>query len=513
MIKITDSINIRDFERIVLDFEEVELSAEAIKRIDDSFRFLEDFSKNKVIYGVNTGFGPMAQYQLKDSLLTDLQYNIIRSHSSGMGKMFGPDMARAVVLARLMSFCQARSAVSTDLASLLVQFLNKNISPCIFEHGGVGASGDLVQLAHLALSIIGEGEVLFEGKMEDIAIIFKKLNIKPLKVRGREGIALLNGTSAMTGVGMLNLIYAKRLLEFSLLFSCMANEIMEAYDDHISYELNNSKRHHGQKEIARCARNIVADSSLLRSREAELYKEVKETYINEKVQEYYSMRCYPQILGPVYDLLQSCQQVLVNEINSANDNPIIDTEAGTVFHGGNFHGDYVSLEMDKLKLGITRLTMLSERQLNYLVNNNLNNKLSPFINLRELGLNFGLQGMQFTATSTTAENQTLSSSMYIHSIPCNNDNQDIVSMGCNAALLAGKVIENAYDVFAIEAIALSQAVDFLKIENKLSSKTRQFYDDIRMIMPAITDDYATFTAQKSVRDYLHGKEMKNIFSE
>ncbi|HNX67208.1 MAG TPA: aromatic amino acid ammonia-lyase, partial [Bacteroidales bacterium] len=281
MIKITDSINIREFERIVLDFEEVELSADTIKRIDDSFKFLEDFSKNKVIYGVNTGFGPMAQYRLKENLLSDLQYNIIRSHSSGMGKAFEPDMARAVVLSRLMSFCQARSAVSTDLVSLLIQLLNKKVAPCFFEHGGVGASGDLVQLAHLALSVIGEGEVLFDGKRENTAGIFKKLNITPLKIRGREGIALLNGTSAMTGVGMLNLIYAKRLLELSLLFSCMANEIMESYDDHISWELNNSKRHHGQKEIAKCARNIVADSSLLRSREAELYKEVEETYINE----------------------------------------------------------------------------------------------------------------------------------------------------------------------------------------------------------------------------------------
>jgi histidine ammonia-lyase len=513
MIKIVDFINIRDFERIILDFEEIELSESTIKRIDDSFLFLEDFAKNKIIYGVNTGFGPMAQYRLKETLISDVQYNIIRSHSTGMGNLFSPLMSRATVLARLMSFCQGKSAISSDLAILLMQFLNKKISPCIYEHGGVGASGDLVQLAHLALSAIGEGEVFYDGKQADTAEVFKKLDLIPLKIRGREGIALLNGTSAMTGVGLLNLIYAKKLLELSLLFSCMANEIMESYDDHISYELNNSKRHHGQKEIAKCARTIVADSSLLRSRESELYKEIKETYINEKVQEYYSMRCYPQILGPVYDLLQSCQQILIDEINSANDNPIIDPEAGSVFHGGNFHGDYVSLEMDKLKLGITRLTMLSERQLNYLLNSDLNKKLPPFINLRELGLNFGLQGMQFTATSTTAENQTLSSSMYIHSIPCNNDNQDIVSMGCNAAIIAGKVIDNAFDVFAIEAIALAQAVDYLKIEIKLSSKTRQFYNDIRNILPAISEDYSTYKAQKSVRDYLHSKEIKNIFSQ
>ncbi len=512
MINIADSITIHDFESIVLRLEETEVNKETYKKIDDSFQFLNDFARNKVIYGVNTGFGPMAQYRLKDSLVSDVQYNIIRSHSSGMGNLFSPVLGRAVVLARLMSFCQGKSAVSTELISLLTSMLNKKISPCIYEHGGVGASGDLVQLAHLALAVIGEGEVIVDEKVMSASEAFEKLNIKPLKIRGREGIALLNGTSAMTGVGILNLISAKKLLELSLLFSCLANEIMEAYDDHISYELNDAKRHHGQKEIAKSARILVADSSLLKSREAELYKEVKETYINEKVQEYYSMRCYPQILGPVYDMLELSETILINELNSANDNPIIDAEAGSVYHGGNFHGDYVSLEMDKMKLGITRLTMLAERQLNYLLNNGINKKLSPFINLNELGLNFGLQGMQFTATSTTAENQTLSNPMYVHSIPCNNDNQDIVSMGCNAAIITKKVIDNAFDVFAIEAIALAQAVDYLKIADKLSSQTRRFYDEMRSITPAVGIDFATYQMQKEVRDYLYNKHLKNLYN-
>jgi histidine ammonia-lyase len=513
MINIAQSITIRDFERIVLNSEEIKLSKETYKTINDSFQFLEGFARNKIIYGVNTGFGPMAQYRMKDSRLSDLQYNIIRSHSSGMGNLFSPVMSRAVVLSRLMSFCQGKSAVSTDLITLLEQFLNHRISPCIYEHGSVGASGDLVQLAHLALSMIGEGEVIYDGMLTDSADLFKKLNISPLKIKGREGIALLNGTSAMTGVGLLNIIYSKRILEISLLFSCMANEIMEAYDDHISVELNDAKRHRGQKEIAKSARAIVADSSLLKSRDEELYKEVTETYINEKVQEYYSMRCYPQILGPVYDLLNSAEQILIEEVNSANDNPIVDAKAGSVFHGGNFHGDYVSLEMDKLKLAITRVTMLAERQLNYFLNSDLNKKLPPFINLCELGLNFGLQGMQFTATSTTAENQTLSTSMYIHSIPCNNDNQDIVSMGCNAAILAKKVIENAFDVLTIEAVALTQAVDYLGIADKLSSQTRNFYHEVRAITPAIGIDFPTYKMQKEIREYLYNKELKNIYTE
>src|SRR6185369_7227630 len=178
-------------------------------------------------------------------------------------------------------------------------------------------------------------------------------------------------------------------------------------------------------------------------------------------------RCVPQILGPVYDTLLETKRVLEDEVNSANDNPVIDHVKENVYHGGNFHGDYVSLAMDKMKIVITKLSMLAERQLNYLMNDKLNQRLPPFINLGKLGLNFGLQGMQFTATSTTAENQTLSYPMYLHSISNNNDNQDIVSMGCNAALMTRKVIDNSFDVLAIQTLALVQAIDYLKCQTRL----------------------------------------------
>jgi histidine ammonia-lyase len=222
----------------------------------------------------------------------------------------------------------------------------------------------------------------------------------------------------------------------------------------------------------------------------------------DKVQEYYSLRCVPQILGPVYDALYEVQQVLENEVNSANDNPVIDHEKEMVYHGGNFHGDYVALAMDKLKIVMTKLTMLSERQLNYLLNDKLNQKLSPFINLGKLGLNFGLQGMQFTATSTTAENQTLSFPMYLHSISNNNDNQDIVSMGCNAALMTKRVIDNAYDVLAIQSLALAQAIDYLQCHARLSSLTAKFYNDIRTISNPIIEDVPQYKNLPLVRKYL-----------
>lgn len=227
-----------------------------------------------------------------------------------------------------------------------------------------------------------------------------------------------------------------------------------------------------------------------------------EKIFKEKVQEYYSLRCIPQILGPVLDTINYTGQVLENELNSANDNPIIDADNKQVFHGGNFHGDYIALEMDKLKLAVTKLTMLAERQINYMMNSKLNEILPPFVNLGVLGFNFGMQGVQFTATSTTAESQALSTSMYIHSISCNNDNQDIVSMGTNAATMAGKVIENAFEVLSIQAISLAQAISYLEYEEKVSSATRKLFDDIRKIIPTFKEDMPMYPYIKQVKEHL-----------
>jgi histidine ammonia-lyase len=227
-----------------------------------------------------------------------------------------------------------------------------------------------------------------------------------------------------------------------------------------------------------------------------------EAVFTDKVQEYYSLRCVPQILGPVYDTLAEVQRVLEDEVNSANDNPVIDHEREMVYHGGNFHGDYVSLAMDKLKIVITKLTMLSERQLNYLLNDKLNQKLPPFINLGTLGLNFGLQGMQFMATSTTAENQTLSFPMYLHSISNNNDNQDIVSMGCNSAFLAKKVIDNSFDVLTIQLFAVVQAIDYLKCQTRLSSFTTKVYEEFRALVGPVLEDKPRYNDIQTIRKYL-----------
>ncbi|WP_300565754.1 aromatic amino acid ammonia-lyase [Flavobacterium sp.] len=503
MSTINEYLSLKEFESIVFENNKVAVSDVVLKRVGESFDFLKEFSKNKVIYGVNTGFGPMAQYRIKDEDRLQLQYNLIRSHSSGTGKPLSAVCVKAAILARLNTLSLGNSGVHPSVIHLMTAFINKDITPLIFEHGGVGASGDLVQLAHLALTLIGEGEVFYKGERRATKEVFEIENLQPIQVEIREGLALMNGTSVMTGIGIVNVHNAEKLLNWSIKFSCAINEIVEAYDDHLSAELNNTKHHFGQQEVAKRMRDNLVDSQLVRKREDHLYTgENSEDVFKEKVQEYYSLRCVPQILGPVLDTVKKVAEVLENEINSANDNPIVDVKNQHVYHGGNFHGDYISLEMDKLKLVITKLTMLAERQLNYLLNSKLNEILPPFVNLGTLGFNFGMQGVQFTATSTTAENQMLSNSMYVHSIPNNNDNQDIVSMGTNAAVITGKVIENAFEVLAIELITIVQAVDALGYNDKISAVTRKMYDEVRVIIPEFKEDQVMYPFVQKVKDYL-----------
>ncbi|TPG44587.1 histidine ammonia-lyase [Flavobacterium pectinovorum] len=503
MNTINEYLSLGEFESIIFGNNKVAISDVVLNRVNESFNFLKEFSGNKIIYGVNTGFGPMAQYRIKESDQIQLQYNLIRSHSSGTGKPLSAVCAKAAILARLNTLSLGHSGVHPSVIHLMAELINRDITPLIFEHGGVGASGDLVQLSHLALVLIGEGEVFYKGDRRPTPEVFEIEGLKPIQVEIREGLALINGTSVMTGIGVVNVHHANKLLDWSLKCSCAINELVQAYDDHFSEELNQTKRHKGQREVAARMRQNLSDSTLIRKREDHLYSgENTEEIFKEKVQEYYSLRCVPQILGPVLETINNVASILEDEFNSANDNPIIDVKNKHVYHGGNFHGDYISLEMDKLKIVITKLTMLAERQLNYLLNSKINEILPPFVNLGTLGFNFGMQGVQFTATSTTAESQMLSNPMYVHSIPNNNDNQDIVSMGTNAAVITSKVIENAFEVLSIEMITIVQAIDYLQQKDKVSSVTKNWYDDIRNIIPEFKEDQVMYPFVQKVKDYL-----------
>ncbi|WPP48755.1 HAL/PAL/TAL family ammonia-lyase [Catalinimonas niigatensis] len=496
------SLELSDIEKVLLG-RKVGVSEGAKKQVEESFNFLREFSKNKLIYGINTGFGPMAQYRIDESEQRQLQYNLIRSHSSGMGQPLEAQYVKASMLARLNTLSLGYSGVNTSALEVLVNLINHDVTPLIYEHGGVGASGDLVQLAHLALVMIGEGEVSHQGKILPTDEVFRNLGIKPMQISLREGLAVMNGTSVMTGIGLINSLYAQRAVSWSLMATAMICEMVDSYDDYFSTELNHSKKHRGQQQVSQCIKQVLDDSQYSRKREEQLYSKLsKEKVLLDKVQEYYSIRCVPQIVGIILETVQQCQRLLVEEVNSANDNPIIDLKSRNVLHGGNFHGDYVAFEMDKLKIAIAKLSMLAERQLNFLMNPKLNSILPPFVNLGKLGFNFGMQGVQFTATSTTAENQMLANPMYIHSIPNNNDNQDIVSMGTNAALCTKKVIENTFEVLAIEMVTIVQAFDYLQKTAGLSGKSKLTYHNIRGLIPSFVTDFPIHKELKRVKEYM-----------
>ena len=503
------TISLKSIEDCLFNGKIIDLSELPMDKVQECYDFLKDFAAKKIIYGINTGFGPMAQWRVDDKYLTDLQYNIIRSHSTGAGEPLPDIYVKASMIARLGTFLQARSGVHPDLVRLLVEMINRGIYPFIPQHGSVGASGDLVQLAHMALCMIGEGRVHYHGEWRPSAEVLAENGLEPFRIHIREGLSISNGTSFMTGIGLVNQHYADILLDWATLASVMMNEIASSFDDLMSEELNEVRRHEGQQVIAARMRRLAKGSRCLEKREHELYDgghEDTRTF-NHKVQAYYSLRCAPQILGPVYETYANASRVLEEEVNSACDNPIVDPVSKNVYHGGNFHGDYISLEEDKVKIATVRLAMTAERQLNYLFHDRINGILPPFLNMGTLGLNYGMQACQFTATSTTAECQTLAMPNYVHSIPNNNDNQDIVSMGTNSALLTKRVIHNAYQVFSIHFIALAQAVDCLSLADKLAPTSKKIYSEIRDIAPKFVEDRPFYEQIAKVEEYLREKPL------
>lgn len=502
MIEVNERLTLREMEQVLYNGETIRISEKLRSQVVASYEFLKEFSKDKVIYGINTGFGPMAQWRIEDEHLKELQYNIIRSHSTGAGERLPDICVRAAMLSRLKTFLEGHSGVHVTLIDLLIEFINRGICPVVPRHGSVGASGDLVQLAHIALTLIGEGEVSYRGEIRPAGEVMAENGLEPLQMHIREGLAVTNGTAVMTGIGTVNYLQTERLLGWEILCSVMMNEIASSYDDFMSEVLNGLKFHPGQIRVAELMRSLSEGSKLLRNRKIELFHKSGEQVFKQKVQPYYSLRCVPQILGPVYDTLMNAGQVIEDEVNSVDDNPIVDMASANVIHGGNFHGDYISFEMDKLKIAVTKMTMLAERQMNYLFHDRINGILPPFVNLGVLGLNYGLQASQFTATSTTAESQTLSNPMYVHSIPNNNDNQDIVSMGTNSALICRTVVENCSQVLAIHLMALVQAVDCLDVADKLAPATRKLYDKVRGIVPVFKDDTPKYNEIKALQSII-----------
>ncbi|HUO55850.1 MAG TPA: aromatic amino acid ammonia-lyase [Candidatus Paceibacterota bacterium] len=469
----------------------VVLDATALKRMKQSRDFLLKSARTQAIYGVNTGFGPMVTHIIGVDQIVELQYNLLRGHANGIGDPIENEYVLAAMVVRLNTLIRGTSGVSKELAQTLCACINARILPIVPEHGAVGTSGDLVQLAHIALVVIGEGDVIYKGKRMKASEALNDAHIQAHTLGPKEGLSLINGTSVMSGIASIVLIRAKRALSIAIRTGALSFELVNGFTDVIDPRLHAMRPHPGQEAVARIMRELVRGSKLLSDREKSVRNvPIKsETHVTDVVlQEVYSIRCIPQVLGPIMDTIRHAEDVITTEINSTTDNPVVDVEKGRFLHGGNFHGDYVATAVDQLKAVVIKLTLLSERRINFFLNKNINKIFPPFLNLEVPGLTMGLQGLQFVATSTAANSQSLGYPHSLHTISTNGDNQDIVSMGTDAALFTAKAISNAFVVLSIELVTLQQATQTLNAVDSLSSAGKMLLAGVRKVFKPIVQD-------------------------
>ncbi len=487
-----DNLAISDISNFVDDDEAQVVFGEQVEfQLERSRSFLESQMAEKVIYGVNTGFGPMASHLISKESLTELQYNLIHSHAVGMGQPVHHSFVLAAMLVRLNTLSKGRSGVSLALLQHLRSAINHRIIPVVPEHGSVGASGDLVQLAHIALGLIGKGKVWFRQHYVPANKALAEVGMTSYLLKPKEGLSLINGTSFMSGVAALMCADTDRLLSLATRTSAWARELIGGFDDGVAERFHEFRPHPGQVAVAQQLRDLTAGSQMIKQREELQARHhiTEETHlIDDDVQEIYSFRCVPQILGPMLDSLLQARSIVETEINSVTDNPIVDADQRMFWHGGHFHGEYIAMVADQIRANVAKLTMLSERRLSFFFNQKINRRLPPFLNMVKPGLTLALQGLQFVATSTAAKGQTLAYPHRVHSISTNADNQDIVSMGTDCALLTMKAIDNAYIVLTIEMIALAQVTDILQVGSWLSPESQKLYGSVREKVSPILED-------------------------
>jgi histidine ammonia-lyase len=474
-------LTVEDIVAIGVGDKQVALDPAALQRCRASRAFLEEeVAARHIIYGVNTSYGPMCNKIINDAEIEALQVNLIRSHAAGLGDPLKPYVAIAIMAVRLNTLVKGYSGVRIELLEFMQEMVNRGIAPYIPECGSVGASGDLIHLAHLSLTIIGEGKSYYGDELHETAALFAKLGIKPMVLSFKEGIALMNGTSAMTALAAFALFGARKLLRVSCVTGAFALEIFGGIDDAFDEDLHLLKPHPGQLQIAETIRNLYAGSGNITLRK-DMHEQIRghetagpvfETSIN--VQDVYSIRCTPQILAPVLEAIEAATKVVETEANSSNDNPIIVPEKKKVIHGGNFHGQSIAFAMDALCMAMATLCTLSERRINKFLDRNLNEGLPEFLIPGTLGLTMGFMGAQYLATSTTAENRQLANPVSTNSISCNATNQDVVSMGTVAARKAFKSVSNAKHVVTLEIFTDLQAFSFRNAD-KLGLATSRIY--------------------------------------
>jgi histidine ammonia-lyase len=468
------TLTLEEVKRVLYEEEIVIASKESMGAVERSRKAVEDIVANKkVVYGINTGFGKFSDVLIDADDVEELQWNLIYSHACGIGEPFPEIVSRAMLLLRANALLKGYSGVRPIVIERLLDLLNAKIHPVIPQQGSLGASGDLAPLSHLALALLGEGEVFYHGQRVPAIEALAKEGITPLTLKAKEGLALINGTQAMTAMGVVGYLEAEQLAYESEVIAALTIEGLRGIIDAFDERVHLARGYKQQTEVAARIRDYLTDSQLI-TRQGEL-----------RVQDAYSLRCIPQVHGASWQALDYVKEKLEIEINAATDNPLIFEDGAKVISGGNFHGQPIALAMDFMKIAVAELANISERRIERLVNPQLND-LPPFLSPSP-GLQSGAMIMQYAAASLVSENKTLAHPASVDSIPSSANQEDHVSMGTIASRHAYAILQNTRRVLAIELICAMQAVEYRGVE-KMASKTRVFYEAARKVVPSITKD-------------------------
>ncbi|MBT2815016.1 histidine ammonia-lyase [Staphylococcus coagulans] len=493
-----DQLTIEAIRQFLATGDQIEISEEARERVKRSRAIVERIIENKeTVYGITTGFGLFSDVLIDQQKYNELQVNLIRSHACGVGQPFAQRVALVMMVLRLNTLLKGHSGVTTDLVDQLVFFINNRIIPVIPQQGSLGASGDLAPLSHLALALIGEGKVEYQGEVLDSSDVLKRLDRDPLALQAKEGLALINGTQAMTAQGVITFIETESLAYQAEWVAALTHQALNGITD--AYHEAVHRARNFEEQVAVAGRMLDwLEGSQLTTRQGEI-----------RVQDPYTLRCIPQIHGASFQVFNYVREKLEFEMNAANDNPLIfdENDETLVISGGNFHGQPVAFALDFLKIGTSELGNVSERRLERLVNPQLNGGLPPFLS-PEPGLQSGAMIMQYAAASLVSENKTLAHPASVDSIPSSANQEDHVSMGTIASRHGYQILENVRRVIAIEAIIALQAVE-LKNVSQLSPKTYEKFTALRKIVPSIKEDRQFHRDIENVANYLQNVAYQN----
>lgn len=468
-----EHLTIERIGEIIYKNYKLELSEDAKQRIRRCRNYLDKkiVARGEPIYGVTTGFGSLCNVNIGKDHLSQLQINLIKSHACGTGERVPNDIVKIMLFLKIQSLSYGYSGCKMDTILRLIAFFNNDIYPVVYKQGSLGASGDLVPLAHMCLPLVGLGEVEYQGKIISGEEMLHKKRWKPIELGSKEGLALLNGTQNMSAFAVWSLLNAKRLSEWADKIAAMSLDAFDGRIEPFIEAVHLVRPHQGQLETARRMKELLEDSQLI---------------VNSKphVQDPYSFRCVPQVHGAVKDTIRYVKSVIEVEINSATDNPTICPEEDLIISGGNFHGEPIALPIDFLSIAMSELANISERRIYRLVSGT---RGLPNFLVANPGVNSGFMITQYTAASCVSLNKSLAMPSSVDSIPSCQDQEDHVSMGGNAAIKLYKVILNTERVLAIELFNAAQALDFRQ-PLRSSPKIMAIHDEFRKHVPFILND-------------------------